>query len=114
MTVLDERTLEALAESLGSPQIARVLAEKYRAMLAPRVERLTAALAEQDVDTALDAVKSLRVSSIMVGALELAELAGLIETAVQRCDLSAAREHVPALPEARRRADDALSTYLTR
>ena len=114
MTVLDEHVLDTLGESLGDDQIVRVLAEKYRALLPRRVERLTTALLDHDVDTALDAAKSLRVSSTMVGALELAQLGALMEAEIQRGSLATARGVAPALPAAQQRADVAVAAYLSR
>ena len=112
MTTWDDHVLESLGESLGDPQFPRVLVEKYCTMLPGRIERLTTALREHDVDTALDAAKSLRVSSTMVGALELAGLANLMEHEIRRGSLPTARGVAPALPDAQRRAEAAVAAYL--
>lgn len=114
MTALDGHVLESLGESLGDPHFARVLVEKYCTLLPGRIERLTTALHDHDVDTALDAAKSLRVSSTMVGALELAQLGALMEAEIQRGSLATARGVAPALPAAQQRADVAVAAYLSR
>ena len=112
MTALDGHVLESLGESLGDPHFARVLVEKYCTLLPGRIERLTTALHDHDVDTALDAAKSLRVSSTMVGALELAGLANLMEAEIRRGSVPTARGVASALPDAQRRAEDAVAAYL--
>ena len=114
VTVLSENVLDVLGDSLGDKQIGRVMAEKYRALLPGRIERLTTAMAEDDMDTALDAVKSLRVSSVMVGALELAELATLMEAEIGQGSIGTAAVLAPTLPAAGQRAATALTTYLSR
>ncbi len=65
-----------------------------------------------DLDLALDAVRSLRVSSATVGADELAGLAGLIETALGRADFVSARTHAALLAEAASRAEREIAAYL--
>lgn len=109
---LDESVLARLAGEVGDGAAAVLVASRYRQLLGHRVRRVTAALRRPDVECALDALLSLKVSSSTVGARELADLAGAVEAAVRRHDVSTARQHAGLLWPAAVRADQALGCYL--
>ncbi|WP_134741505.1 Hpt domain-containing protein [Nocardioides sp. 503] len=113
MTHLDTASLERLARDVSSWPFVVTFAEKYQQLLPDRVRRVIAAITEGDLDQALDAALSLRVSSAFVGALELVDLAHRLETHLRLGDLAAARLPLGLVPEAAQRAEQALATYLS-
>ncbi|GAA1928491.1 hypothetical protein GCM10009737_32960 [Nocardioides lentus] len=110
---LDPSALGKLASDMEDESFARAFARRYQALLDRRVTRIDDALTEADLDKAMDALLSLKVSSTTAGTRELAALAGEIETDVRRMDLGSARRRADALRTAARRADAALSDYLS-
>lgn len=88
--LLDTATLDALVEELGTPDIAGNFARDYAGMWKQRQARLGACVEQEDVEAALDAVISLKVTSAMVGGSRLAHLAGLLEATVRRGDFQQA------------------------
>ncbi len=112
MPVLDPYDLDRLSEELQSRHLMADVAERYRRMLPRRIDRLTTAVAVGDLDVAMDAVLSLRVSSTTVGAREMEELARHLEMDVRRGDVNGARDRIVPLPRAAERADEALGAFL--
>ncbi|CAI9412859.1 signal peptidase I [Nocardioides sp. T2.26MG-1] len=114
---LDDAALGRLADDLEDPAYPATFAARYQELLPQRLDRICAALGSEqdpaDLDSALDAALSLKVSSTTVGARELERLATVIELSVRRHDLAAARSHADGLTHAGRRAERALTTYLT-
>ncbi|MBB6629826.1 hypothetical protein H5V45_21085 [Nocardioides sp. KIGAM211] len=108
----DAAALVRMAIDVNDRAFTSVFATRYRQMLAGRVNRITSALLKADVDAALDATLSLKVSSVTVGTCELADLALDIEDNVRRFDVTAARTVASRLPVAAARADHALAEYL--
>lgn len=90
--LVDPEVLRDLADKLESPAIASRFAADYVDLWGLRLSRLAAALARNDFPAAVDAVISLRVASVMVGAGRLAGLAQQVENAVNRGDFTAGRE----------------------
>lgn len=109
----DAAALLRLASDVDDPAFIQVFAARYRQMLTGRVDRISDALLAEDVETALDATLSLKVSSSTVGTYELADLALVIEDNVRRLDVVAARSVAAELPNAAARADVALAEYLS-
>ncbi|WP_164478021.1 signal peptidase I [Nocardioides pantholopis] len=109
---LDGAALGRLGSDVDDPEFAAAFASRYQELLPRRLVRLTSALASNDLDSALDASLSLKVSSSTVGARELHELASVIELNVRRRDVAVARAMTPDLTDAVRRADRALAAYL--
>jgi HPt (histidine-containing phosphotransfer) domain-containing protein len=89
-----------------------LFARRYRQMLIGRVARINTALQQLDIESALDAALSLKVSSATVGTCELADLAQQVEADVRRRDVTAARLSASRLWPAAVRADRALGDYL--
>lgn len=108
----DAGVLARLGCDVGDEAFASLFAQRYRQMLAGRVDRINLALRSEDVDDALDATLSLKVSSTTVGTHELARLAQVIEGSVRRLDVLEARTVATRLPDAATRADEALAAYL--
>jgi HPt (histidine-containing phosphotransfer) domain-containing protein len=113
MPAFDAEVLVKMAQDVNDQAFASVFAVRYREMLAPRVQRINRALLADDVDDALDAALSLKVSSSTVGTRELADLALVIEHNVRRLDVLGARSAADRLAVAAARADEALTAYLS-
>ncbi|WP_193609839.1 Hpt domain-containing protein [Nocardioides lijunqiniae] len=113
MSVLDTSSLERLARDVSSWPFVVTFAQKYQRLLPERVRRVIAAITDGDLDQALDAALSLRVSSSFVGASELVEIARRLETHLRTGDLAAARLPLGLIPEAAHRTERALAAYLS-
>ncbi|WP_340538109.1 Hpt domain-containing protein [Nocardioides sp. GXZ039] len=113
MTVFDPRTLHQLADDDRARPFLLGLAETFQRMLGERVSRLVDAVRGADVEEAMDAVLSLKVSSTMIGAHELARTATLIEGYLRSDDLPGASSLLLVLAEVARRTDAAIAGYLT-
>ena len=87
LPLLDETTLDDLAEELGGQDVARKFARDYAAMWGQRQRRLTVSVEHADLAAALDAVISLRVTSAMVGGSRLAYLARKMEALIREGNL---------------------------
>lgn len=109
----DEAVVVRLAREVDDQDFATVFVSQYRRLLIGRVTRIDSALLAEDVDTALDATLSLKVSSATVGTCELADLARSIEGNVRSRDVAGARAVAARLPRAAARADLALAAYLS-
>lgn len=109
---IDATVLERLASDLEDEGFVVVFASCYSKMLPGRLARITRSLDEGDEDCALDATLSLKVSCMVVGACQLAELASAIESQVRRRDLEAARAVASQLATVADRTEHALRAYL--
>ncbi|WP_395695103.1 Hpt domain-containing protein [Nocardioides sp.] len=101
-----------VADLTDDDMFAHVFVDKFRTLLPQRVRRIATTLGEGDVDEALDAVRSLKVSACTVGAGELCLLGRTLEAHLRRTDLAHARIAVTGLADAAHRADEALGAYL--
>ena len=110
--VFDPTAVRSLTGDVGDRAFAAVFVTRYRRLLPERVRRIAAALTAAEVDDAMDAVLSLKVSSVTVGTLELAGLAAALERMVRAGDLVAARIAVRTLARGAERADRALEAFL--
>lgn len=90
LPLLDPAALEALTEDLGVPGMSLQFARDYAAMWGQRQARLRESVQQADLDAALDAVISLKVTSAMVGGSRLAYLAQALEAALREGDLQQA------------------------
>lgn len=88
LPLLDPVVLQDLEDELGRPDLAAGFAKDYVGLWEQRERRLSASLAEEDLEAALDSAISLKVSSSMVGARRLASLAQVLESAVRGGELS--------------------------
>jgi HPt (histidine-containing phosphotransfer) domain-containing protein len=86
LPLVDAAVLEELDDELAGSGLAQRFARDYAAMWDQRYARLAAAVDEQDSDSALDAVISLKITSAMVGGLRLAKLAELLESVIRLGD----------------------------
>ncbi|MDQ0800088.1 Hpt domain-containing protein [Arthrobacter sp. SLBN-112] len=86
LPVLDPRCLGVLGEELESLSGALAFMASYLDLLPDRLASVCAAVRTADEDTAMDRALSLKVTSSMVGALQLAALAGTMEALVCRGD----------------------------
>ena len=106
---------DAVSSLTGHPDdraFAVVFVTRYRGLLPKRVRRIAGALAAGEVDDALDAVLSLKVASITVGAHELADLATHLERSLRTGDHLRVIDVEVALAAAVDRADHALGAFL--
>ncbi|MDN4161803.1 hypothetical protein [Nocardioides abyssi] len=110
--VLDREALSRLGSDVQDCEFAVSFAQRYCAMLERRVGRVLDALLDGDLVAAMDAVLSLKVSSITVGTSELAGLALAVEQHVRCRDVVTARRQAAALAAAADRAALELSDYL--
>ena len=86
LPLVDDAVLEELEDELAGSGLAQRFARDYAAMWDQRCARLAAAVHSHDMDSALDAAISLKISSAMVGGVRLAKLAELLETLIRQGD----------------------------
>ena len=110
--VFDPSAVAALTGDVGDDAFAPVFVGKFRALLPERVRRIAITLGSDDVDDALDAVLSLKVSACAVGAGELCRIGRTLEAHLRHLDLARARLVAVDLTAAADRADAALGAYL--
>lgn len=111
MTRFEPSRLVGMVDGPDAEEFAHELVRTYQRLLGQRVSRLVDAVLSSDVDVALDAVLSLKVSSTMVGAIDLAELASFIETDVRGGDLPSARSQALLLQPVAERTSLAIDDY---
>jgi HPt (histidine-containing phosphotransfer) domain-containing protein len=110
--VFDVSAVSSLTGHADDHAFAHVFVARFRRLLPERVRRLDAALRSQERKEAMDAVRSLTVSSCTIGAGELALLGGRIEDHVRRSDYACALTAAAELPDAIGRVDEALAAFL--
>ena len=100
---LDRRSMEQLIGEVGQDAAAS-FAAAYRQMLPARVQRIATALRQLDRDAAMDAALSLKTSSLMIGALKMAQICFRLEAPLCVADEAAAAQagrevegHLPQL-----------------
>lgn len=111
--VFDAAVVSNLTGDPDDAEFARVFVGRFQRMLPERVRRIDAALGEQDLTDAMDAVLSLKSASATVGAGELFVIAGVVEAHLRRRDFEAATAAAADLPAAAGRADEAFAAYLS-
>ncbi len=112
MTAFDPTRLHELVDGAEQRPFVLELVATYRRMLPTRVDRVVDALHATDLDDALDAVLSLKVSSTMTGACELAELSARLHADLRSGDLPSARARAALLPDTAHRTEVAIDAYL--
>lgn len=75
LPLVDPAVLLDLEEQLGDASLAQSFAQDFLESTSVRVRRLEAAVVSEDVEDAMDAVLGVKATSVMVGALQLAQLA---------------------------------------
>ncbi|WP_193608763.1 Hpt domain-containing protein [Nocardioides lijunqiniae] len=113
MSAVDATCLERLAHDVSSLPFVVAFVEKYDRLLPERVRRVVGHIAEGDLDQALDAVLSLRVSSTFVGAQELVELSRRVEDHLRTGDLVGAALRAALIHEAAQRTQRALTAFVS-
>lgn len=86
LPLVDATVLEELDDELAGTGLAQRFARDYAGMWDQRYARLAAAVNNQDIESALDAVISLKITSAMVGGIRLAKLAELLEAVIRLGD----------------------------
>lgn len=84
LPLVDAAILAELDDELAGSGLAQSFARDYAAMWDQRYTRLAQAVTSQDSAAALDAVISLKITSVMVGGLRLAKLAELLEALIRQ------------------------------
>jgi HPt (histidine-containing phosphotransfer) domain-containing protein len=112
LAAFDADCVSSLTGDADDLEFAHVFVTRFRRLLPRRLRRIEAALAGQDLEQAMDAVLSLKVSSCTVGAEELCTLGGRIEDHLRRADLAGAVQASEGLAGAADRTDEALAAYL--
>jgi hypothetical protein len=97
LPLVDPAALQDLGVQLESPAVAQCFARDYAKMWDRRYDSLASALGRRDQAAALDAVLSLKTSSVMVGGVHLAQLAGELESAVRDGDMDQAQSLLGAV-----------------
>ncbi len=110
--VFDPNAVAQLTGDAGDAAFAPVFVDKFRSLLPQRVRRIAICLGNDDLDDALDAVLSLKVSACLIGAGELCLMGRTIEAHLRRLDLGRARLVASDLRAAADRADAAFGAYL--
>jgi hypothetical protein len=78
--LVDPRAMERLAGELyGSREIAHRFVADFVATWQCRLTRLSAALAAEDLEDAYVTLLSIRTTSVMIGAVQLARVAGALQ-----------------------------------
>ena len=90
LPVVDPRCIADLGEDLDSSAGAHAFLSSYLEMLQDRLSTVSTAVCAADGDSAMDRALSLKVTSTMVGALQLAALAETMEALICRGDWAAA------------------------
>ncbi|MGJ9404132.1 Hpt domain-containing protein [Arthrobacter sp. KK5.5] len=80
--LVDRSVLNELREQMDDPDVARGFVRDFVALWPERYSKLCDAVGRADYDSLHDAVLSLKVASIMVGAVRLGNLAIELETAI--------------------------------
>lgn len=89
--ILDLAEFQLLEDQVDNPLVARTFAGDFAKLWTKRYELLATAVERGDVAAALNAVLSVRTSSIMVGAVRLSVLAAQLEEMIRRSELREAR-----------------------
>ncbi|WP_051442010.1 Hpt domain-containing protein [Arthrobacter sp. H14] len=94
---VDAAVLQAFENEIGDPVIAREFVRDFVGVWADRYEKLATAVARRDRAAALDAVLSIKITSLMLGAALLAELASDLEDLIRQSDMDGAIAGMPHL-----------------
>ncbi|MFF1881331.1 Hpt domain-containing protein [Pseudarthrobacter sp. NPDC058196] len=100
LPVLDPQCVRDLGEELDGPAGAHAFLGAYLELLPDRLVRVSNAVSTGDEEAAMDRALSLKVTSTMVGALQLAALAETMESLVCRGDWAAAEPLLEVLAPA--------------
>ncbi|WP_024475605.1 hypothetical protein [Arthrobacter sp. CAL618] len=93
--LIDQDTLMALADQLENPSAVKAFILDFIHVWDERFIRLADTVSRRDHAAAMEAVLSVRTSSMMVGAARLASLASALEESIQLNDLIKAADILP-------------------
>ena len=99
MPLLDLTVLRQLEEELGDSGVARSFVTDYIGIWDKRLSYLERSVEGHDVEQAMDALISVKISALMVGASRLARLAVEAECLLRARDLTAVRLLLPDLAQ---------------
>jgi HPt (histidine-containing phosphotransfer) domain-containing protein len=95
LPLVDRSVAEELGEGLADQGIAQALVGDFADAWHTRFQCLETALESQDRADSLDAVLSIKTSSMMVGASQLAKISSQVESLVRAADYAAATAALP-------------------
>jgi HPt (histidine-containing phosphotransfer) domain-containing protein len=95
LPLVDRSVVKDLGEGLADPDIAQALVRDFADAWHTRFQCLETALESQDRADSLDAVLSIKTSSMMVGASQLAWISSQVESHVRAADYGAATAALP-------------------
>lgn len=93
--LVDVKVLHRLEDEFGAPGPAHAFVRDFVGFWDERFSRLAEAVRVQDADAILEAVRSVRISSSMVGASRLTSLAADLESNLKRGNLDAVAHALP-------------------
>ncbi len=93
--LVDPTILHDLEDQLDSPAAARAFVRDFVAVWDERDMRLASAISRRNQAASLDAVLSLKITSTMVGATQLVELASALERLLREGKLEEAEAALP-------------------
>lgn len=97
--LVDRQVLQELEECLEDSAAAQNFAKDFARAWESKFQRLVVSVDQGNQDGATEAVLSVKVTSIMVGAMRLAGLAASFEQLVRNNDLAAAAQILPSVEE---------------
>lgn len=95
--LVDQRVLYELEEDFNGPAAVHDFARNFIQSWEGKYQRLAASVHHRDQERAQEAVLSVKVTSIMVGASRLAHLAAQLEELIENNDMASATEALTGL-----------------
>ena len=96
---LNTQKIQDLSRDLNSPDIAVRFLSDFLAMLPERLERIQAAVAACDDETAMDAVLSLTITAAMTGAVDTGACCHALQSSIRNVDFTLAHSQVATLAD---------------
>jgi HPt (histidine-containing phosphotransfer) domain-containing protein len=111
LPLVDTEAVRELESQLDDPAAAHSFLRNYVSIWEDRYARLAAAVLRGDQDASLDAVLSVKITSVMTGAARLAQLAVELEALIRLPDMEAAEAHLAAIEECGQQTITVLQRY---
>lgn len=111
LPLLNEEVLQDLEQQLDGSAIARNFSRDFINIWDDRYSKLADAITGGDEDASLDAVLSVKITSMMLGATRLAEIAKDLERVIRSGNLDAAATALPGLWVCGNQTVNKLSSY---
>jgi hypothetical protein len=99
LPLLRAEVLKGLGDELDDSVAAPGFVRDFIAVWDARYAKLANAVKKHDQDASLDAVLSVKVTSLMLGASRLAQLSTDLEASIRTANMSAAEGLLPAIQE---------------